>query len=120
MSDEVLQIVKSVLASVIFCLVFVVVFSLILTLFSLPTSCVKPVNQVFKIVCIFLGGLLFIRSDNGLIKGAIHGVFASLCSTVLVFMMGGFNFTLFYLLELLIAAVAGAATGIIAVNIKKD
>lgn len=120
MSDDVLQIVKSVLASVIFCLIFVVVFSLVLTLFALPTSCIKPVNQIFKIICIFLGGLIFIRSDKGIFKGAIHGVLASLCSTVLVFMMGGFAFTPFYLLELLLAAVAGAATGIIAVNIKKD
>ena len=74
MRTTIFQILKAVLAAVLCSLVFVLIFTVIIQLFSLPATVVKPVNQVFKIIAILAGGLIFIRGDKGLIKGVIHGV----------------------------------------------
>ena len=76
MRNNIFQVLKAVLAAVLISLGFVLVFTVIIQLFSLPLTAVKPVNQVFKIISIAAGGLLFIRGDRGLIKGAIYGVIA--------------------------------------------
>ena len=52
-------------------------------LFSLPMNVVKPVNQVFKIISIVAGGLIFIRGEKGLVKGLIYGVIAVLLTYLL-------------------------------------
>ena len=120
MDNNVLQVIKSVLLSIILSLAFVLTFALVLTVFIVPTAYLKTINQIFKIICIFLGGVFFIKRGGGLVKGAIHGALASVCSTLIIFAIAGnFAFSALYLLELLICAVAGAITGVIAVNIKK-
>ncbi len=72
--DGVLQVVKATLATVIFSLVFVIAFTLIIQLASVNSGVIKPVNQVFKIIAIAVGGLLFIRGEKGFLKGAIAGL----------------------------------------------
>ncbi len=121
MRKNIFQIVKATAASIIFSLLFVLVFTLLVRLFSIPSSAVKPVNQVFKIISIAVGGLIFIRGDKGLIKGAVFGVFA-VTLTFLLFglISGSLSFSWKFAVEILIGAVAGAVTGIIAVNIKKS
>ena len=71
MRTNIFQVLKAVLASVLISLAFVLVFTLIIQLFSLPMNVVKPVNQVFKIISIVAGGLIFIRGEKGLVKGLI-------------------------------------------------
>lgn len=120
MRTNVFQILKAVFAAVLFSLAFVLIFTVIIQLFSLPLTAVKPVNQVFKIIAIAGGGLIFIRGDKGLLKGAIHGV----CSVVLTYLVFGlismsFAVSWLFVIELLVGAAAGAISGIIAVNIKK-
>ena len=68
MRTNVLQVLKAVFAAVLFSLVFVLIFTVIIQLFSLPLEVVKPVNQVFKIISIAAGGLIFIRGEKGLFK----------------------------------------------------
>ncbi len=119
MRDNVLQIIKATLAAAIFSLVCVLIFSFIIGLFSLSAGIVKPVNQVFKIIAIAIGGILFIRGGRGLIKGAIYGVCAVLV-TYLLFAVISSSFAVSWLfaLEIVLGAVAGAISGIIGVNIK--
>lgn len=121
MRNNIFQIAKAVLASVLVSLLFVLIFTLVIQIFTLPMDAVKPVNQVFKIVAIAVGGLLFIRGEKGLIKGLIHGA-VSVVVTYLVFSLISWTFSLswMFLLELLIGAAAGGISGIIAVNIKKN
>ena len=109
MRKDIFQVVKAVLASVLFSLVFVLVFTVIIQLFSLPVSVVKPVNQVFKIISIAAGGLIFIRGEKGLLKGAVYGVI----SVVLTFLLYGLislslSFSWLFLVEIAIGAAAGA------------
>lgn len=120
MKKSVSQILKATCASVVFVLIYALLFTLIIQLFCLPTGVVKPTNQVFKILAITVGGLLFIREDKGLVTGAIFGA-VSVIVNYLLFSLIACSFTIgpFFALELFLGVVAGGITGIIAVNIKK-
>lgn len=119
--ESIVQIAKATLCAVVFSLIYVLAFTLIIQLAQLSSTVIKPVNQVFKIVAIALGSLLFIRGQKGYIKGAIAG----LCTVIvnyLVFSIIGGSFALewTFLLEVVLCAAAGMVTGIIAVNLKKS
>ena len=120
MRKSIFQIVKAAAAAVIISLAFVLIFTLIIQLFSLPLDAVKPVNQVFKIISIAAGGLIFIRGEKGLIKGAIYGL-AAVLGTYLLYglISGSLAVSWKFAIEILLGVVAGGISGIIAVNIKK-
>lgn len=114
------QIVKATLASLVFSLIFVIVFTLIIQLASVSGGVIKPVNQVFKVIAIAVGGLLFIRGDKGFLKGGTAGLCSVLLSYVLFAVIGGsFAVQWTFVLEILLGVVAGVITGVIAVNVKK-
>ena len=120
MSKVVFQIAKAVLAAVLISLVFVLAFTVIIQLFNLPLNVVKPVNQVFKIVSVALGGIIFIRGDKGLLKGIIYGIFAVIITYLLYGLISmSLSISWTFALEVLIGAVAGGISGVIGVNIKK-
>lgn len=120
MRENVFQISKAVLAAIIFSLAFVLIFTLIIQLFDVPIQAVKPVNQVFKILAIATGGIIFIRGDNGLLKGLIYGVIAVIFTYFLFSLVAGaLTFSILFLTEIALGGVAGAISGVIAVNIKK-
>ena len=120
MRKSIFQIVKAAAAAVIISLAFVLIFTLIIQLFSLPLDAVKPVNQVFKIISIAAGGLIFIRGEKGLIKGAIYGLAAVLVRYLLCGLISGsLAVSWKFAIEILLGVVAGGISGIIAVNIKK-
>ena len=119
MRDNVLQVLKPTLAAAIFSLLCVLIFSFIIQLFSVSTDVIKPVNQVFKILAIALGGILFIRGGRGLFKGAVYGVCAVLVTYLLFSIISSsFAVTWLFALEIALGAVAGGISGIIGVNIK--
>ena len=121
MRKNIFQIVKAAAAAIIISLVFVLVFTLIIQLFSLPTGAVKPVNQVFKIISVAAGGLIFIRGEKGLIKGVTYGLIAVIVTYLLY---GAISHSLSiswkFAIEILLGIVAGGISGIIAVNLKKN
>lgn len=121
MFKGVVQVLKAACAAVVFTLIYALIFTLIIQLFCLPTEVIAPVNQVFKVVAVALGGTLFIREDKGFLKGAVLGVVCVLL-TYLIFsaIAGCFLISWTFAIELIVGAVAGAITGIIAVNIKKQ
>lgn len=119
MRSQILQIVKATLAAIIFSLACVLIFSLIIQLFFLSASAVKPVNQVIKTLAIAAGGILFIRGDRGLFKGAVYGVVAVLLTYILFSAIAGsFAVSWMFVLEIALGAVAGAISGVIGVNLK--
>ena len=119
MRDNVLQVLKATLAAAIFSLLCVLIFSFIIQLFSVSTDVIKPVNQVFKILAIALGGILFIRGGRGLFKGAVYGVCAVLVTYLLFSIISSsFAVTWLFALEIALGAVAGGISGIIGVYIK--
>ena len=105
--DGVLQVVKATLATVVFSLVFVMVFTLVIQLATVNSSVIKPVNQVFKIIGIAVGGLLFIRGEKGFLKGALAGLFSVLVCYVLFGIIGGsFAVKWTFVFEILLGIVA--------------
>lgn len=120
MRANIVQIVKAVLAAVIISLAFVLIFTVVIQLFSLPTSAIKPVNQVFKVIAIAAGGLIFIRGDGGLLKGIIYGI-AAVIVTYFIYaaISSSLSVSWKFIFEILLGAAAGGISGIIAVNIKK-
>lgn len=121
MRRNIFQVVKASAAAVIISLLFVLIFTLIIQLFSLPLTAVKPVNQVFKIVSIAAGGLIFIRGDRGLIKGLIYGFIAVVLTYLLYGLIShSLSISWKFALEILLGVVAGGISGVIAVNVKKN
>lgn len=115
-----LQVVKSTLAAIIFSLVFVLLFTLIIQLASVNSAVIKPVNQVFKIIAIAAGCLIFIKGEKGFLKGGIAGLAAVLLTYVLFSAIGGsFAVKWTFVFEILLGIAAGVIAGIIAVNVKK-
>lgn len=121
MKNDILSIVKAVTAAVLFSLVFVLLFTLVIQLFSLPMGVVKPVNQVFKILAIAAGGLIFLRGSNGLLKGAIYGVIAVVVTYFIFALIAcELNISWKFVFEILLGGIAGGISGIMAVNLKKN
>lgn len=90
-------------------------------LFCLPMTAVKPVNQVFKILSVAAGGLIFLRGEKGLVKGVVYGVIAVVITYFLYALIAGsLTFSWTFALEVLLGGVAGAISGVIAVNLKKS
>ena len=120
MIKDIVQISKATAAAVVAALVYSLLFAAVVTLFGLPSSVLMPVNQVFKIICIALGGLLFIRGERGLFKGAVFGI-SAVVQMWLLFSTIACSFEIGWglVLECVIGAFAGGITGIIAVNVKK-
>lgn len=114
------QVIKAAVAAVALALIFVLAFAAVIQLFSVPSGAIKPVNQVFKIICLALGCIIFLRGDKGLLKGAIVGALY-IVLTYLIFgaFGGGLTFGWLQLAELAIGVFSGGVSGIIAVNIKK-
>ena len=120
MRKTIFQIIKASAAAIVISLLFVLIFTLIIQLFSLPTTAVKPVNQVFKTVSVAAGGLIFIRGDKGLLKGAIYGLIAVLATHLLYGLISrSLSVSWTFAIEIVLGIVAGAISGVIAVNIKK-
>jgi putative membrane protein (TIGR04086 family) len=119
MRSFILQIAKAVACAVITSLAFVLIFSFFVLIFSLSDSVIKPVCQVFKILSIVLGGMLFIRNERGLVKGCIYGAITVLITFFLFgIISGSLTFSWKFPLEILLGALAGGISGVLVVNFK--
>ena len=103
---------KSVGISVIVTLAAVLLFAFLIKIF------ITPVNQVIKALAIFLGCLLSLRDTKGWLKGAIAGILVILFTYfIFAIIAGEISFGLSNVLEFLFGGVAGAISGVIAVNL---
>jgi putative membrane protein (TIGR04086 family) len=120
LKKSILQITKAVAMSVIVALALVLIFTFIIQIFSLPSSVIKPVNQVIKVLCIVAGGIVFIRGEGGLLKGGIYGALAVIVTYLLFGIIAGeFTFSWTTIVEFIFGSIIGGIVGVIAVNIKK-
>ena len=85
---------------------------------TIGSSVITPVNQVIKALAIFLGCLLSLRDTKGWLKGAIAGILVILFTYfIFAIIAGEISFGLSNVLEFLFGGVAGAISGVIAVNL---
>jgi putative membrane protein (TIGR04086 family) len=113
------QVVKSALASLAVCVLGALTFALVLRFAPIPDKAILPVNETLKAAAIFLGALIFIKGDKGLLKGTLVGVFTIMLSYLAFSALGGdFSLSWLIIVELFFGAIVGGASGIFAVNFK--
>ena len=117
--DFFVSVLKAAALSLIFGLCGVLIFALIVK-FAAPTETViQIVNQIIKVLSVFLGCVFAVKGKLGIVKGGVSGaVFTVLLYAVFAIMSGARLFSLEMLIDFAFTAVIGAISGIIAVNMK--
>lgn len=110
---------KAVVVSILFSLLAVLVFAFIVSVCSLDSNVLKPVNYFIKCLAVFLGCFLSIKGEKGMLKGAIFGaVIMIVCFIIFSLISNSFSLSFSLIWEILLGASVGAVTGVIAVNKK--
>ncbi|MBQ9782111.1 MAG: TIGR04086 family membrane protein [Clostridia bacterium] len=114
-----LSTIHALIISLIFTLFFVCVFALFIGIFNIPNQAIKPINQLIKILSVFIGCFCSISGEKGLLKGILIGTIITLVTFILFAIISKTNlFTLSILWEILLGATVGGLSGIISVNVK--
>ncbi len=113
------EILKGAGIAFLFTFVFVAIFALVLRAATLSSLAVKAVNQFIKAISLFIGCFFSLRSEKGLIKGALAGLLwaALVYAAFALFGRGGFG-AFAVIADFVFAAIIGGLSGIIAVNVK--
>ncbi len=116
-----IDIVRSVLYAVLITLVLILLFALIVKFAELTEGVIRPVNQVIKVLSIFLGLLMGIKvREKGLSKGFLSGlIFTALSIILFSFLSLEPVLSSANLIEVLAGSVIGAVSGAIILLIKK-
>ena len=113
--NDVFDVLKAVLFATLVSLGMVLIFAIIIRFASVENK----VNIAIKIVSVFIGVLIgFKQAQNGLLKGAITGLTYMLLTFLIFSALNGFKDVKFSWIDLITLPLAGAISGIIAVNIK--
>ena len=116
---DVADVLKTVLFATLISLGFVLIFAIIVRFASVPNDVILPVNIAIKILSVFLGVLIsFKNAQNGLLKGAISGLLYMLFTFLICSALTWFKDVKFSWIDLVTLPVAGAISGIIAVNVR--
>ena len=103
-----------------FSLLSAVIFAVILQTTSLSERVIYPINQTIKGISIALGVLFLVRGEKGWLKGVAVGLLFTALSYLAFSAIGGdFSLGWLILLEVLIAALVGAISGSLAVNLRR-
>ena len=110
-------IIKGVLFSIILTLVSILLFAVVVKVTVFSSVAVKIVNQFIKIISVFLGCLLFLNEGKGLIKGGIVALLYVILINSLFSLISGTGLSISFL-EILLCAIVGVVSGVIAVNLR--
>lgn len=116
-----LETLKALAVALIITLVLVLVGAFIVKIFNISTAYIRIINQIIKGVAIFVTALLCLRLPNaGYLRGLIFGLlYISLSYVVFSLFNGYFTGGITLLNDIVLGGVAGLASGIIAVNLRK-
>ncbi len=114
------QIVRGVVTALLTTLISVLVFAFILSVTNLSDGVIKPINQIIKLISVFLGCFLAIREDKGFIKGGLIGLISAIL-TLLIFaiLAGGVNSWVSAIIDLVCGFITGGLSGVISVNLPR-
>lgn len=116
----VLELMKCMGIALVASLALELLFALILKWTYLSAAVITPVNQVIKVIALFLGCFFGLNGEMGIVKGLIVGFLSTLLfKFVFSFLAGNFSFDLFFLLELLFGTIVGAICGVLSVNLRR-
>lgn len=117
-----LTILKGAFFAVSISLMGILLFAFIIKFTNLNEKWILPINQVIKIVSIFLGVFLSFakRDENGFLKGVSIGlIYTFLAYTVFSILARQFSFTMSTIIDMLFGGLIGGISGILTVNLKK-
>lgn len=105
---------KGIALAAVITLAIVLVFALFIKLFSIGSSVIVPVNQVIKVLAIFLGCFFCLKPGKTALKGALCGLGAAIV-TYFIFaaIAGAISFGWGTVLDFLFGALAGGISGAI-------
>ncbi|MDR0850373.1 MAG: TIGR04086 family membrane protein [Christensenellaceae bacterium] len=120
--DFALSVLKGVLVSLCITLVLILLFAVILRFVDMNDTLVSTVNQIIKVVSVFLGVMASLKKNS--VKGLYKGMMIGILYTFLAFLVfslldGSFAFGVTLIFDLLFALIIGAVCGLICVNFKK-
>lgn len=121
-SNLLISIIKGTLLAVSTTLILILLFALLIRFFDISDSLIFPINQVIKIISLFLGILSLLKNNNekGFIKGILLGlVYFVLSFIVFSILQGAINFKIENLYDGIITMFMGGLIGIILVNLKR-
>ena len=103
-------------------LIMILLFALIIRFFNISDGAIFPVNQVIKVVSLFLGIMIVLKKNNqkGFLKGLLLGLLYFVLSTIVFsILQGGFSFKLNNFFDMILTTLIGGIIGIILVNFRK-
>ena len=112
---------KGAIIAVSITLVLILLFAILIKIANIPDSVITPVNQVIKIVSIFVGCFQTLKKypQKGLITGASIGAVYTILAFLVFSLLGGtFSINLSFLSDLFFSLIIGGLCGIFAVNKK--
>ena len=111
---------KGVCIAVAVSLLCVLAFAFALKSFSLPSSCIKPVNQAIKVVAILAGCLFSVKRPLLIVKGALVGVFATVTQYLVYGLISkNLTFGLNFFIDVVFALAIGVVCSVLCSVIKK-
>ena len=113
---------KGTLISLAVSLVGILIFAFFIKYVAVPTSAIRPVNQVIKGISLFVGTFIALKKTDkmGLVTGLLIGLFYTVLAFVVFSVLDGhFEFSKTLINDLLFGGIIGAICGIIAVNLRK-
>lgn len=114
------SILKGSLVALSISLILICIFAFLLRFFDISTDLIRPINQIIKIVSVLIGSFVSLKSVNemGLITGFIIGVLYTIISFLVFSLLNGsLSINASLVNDLLFGGLAGAISGVIAVNI---
>ena len=121
-SINILSIINGAIISIALTLIFILAFAFIIRFTNLDEKWIFPINQVIKIVSLFIGMIIAFKknSNKGLIKGIIIGLLYYILSFVVFsILQASFSIDIKNLYDLLLTTFMSGIIGIIIINIKK-
>ena len=115
------NILKGSLIAVSISLILILLFAVLIKLTNIPDVAISPVNQVIKIISIFLGCFLCLKKlpQKGLLTGSFVGMLYTVLAFLIFSLLGGtFSFNLTLLSYIILSTIIGGICVIMSVNKK--
>ncbi len=110
---------KAILLALICCLTGILIFALVVKFTAINQTVIKIVNQIIKVLAVFIGCFFSVKGKLGIVKGVIAGaVFSVLLYAVFATMSGAGLFSVEMLADIAFTAIIGGISGVIAVNVR--
>ena len=114
--------VLSALVALLVTVVLILVLAIVLTFADLDSGVIRPINQVIKVISIFVGVLVLLRQvkKSGIVNGSILAVLYTIVSTgVFSILMGEILFGGSFFVDLVFSVALGAISGVTVITQKR-